>query len=281
MNGPEGWRRGTLLRFWRRPVVSVLRLAGIIGRSPLRRGGLTVQLLERSLRRAFAPRRLAAVALVIDSPGGSPVQSSLIAGRIRAAAGERRVPVLAFVEDIAASGGYWLACAGDEIHADPSSVVGSIGVISAGFGFVEAMARLGVERRVHAMGERKDLLDPFLPERREDLEVLRELQQDVYERFKSWVRERRGGRLRIEEEELFSGRVWSGEGALRHGLVDGLGEMRAVLRERFGADVRIRPVPPPREAWWRGLAPGTAVENLAGSLLYGIEERLLRGRYGL
>ncbi len=268
------------LRFGR-PVVAVVRLAGVVGMLPLRRGGLSLAGLDRPLRRAFAMRGAKAVALVIDSPGGSAAQASLIAARIRALAAEKELPVLAFVEDIAASGGYWLACAADEIHADPCSIVGSIGVISASFGFTEAITRLGIERRVHTKGERKAFLDPFREERPEDLAVLDELQGDVYERFKAFVRERRGSRLRIAEEELFSGRVWSGQAAAAIGLVDGLGEMRSVLRERYGEQLRLRLVNPPRQAWWRSLTPGGASEALADALLYRIEERLLRSRYGL
>ncbi len=263
------------------PVVPVVRLVGVIGVLPMRRGGLSLSALDRPLRRAFGTRGAKAVALVIDSPGGSAAQASLIATRIRALAEEKKLPVLAFVEDIAASGGYWLACAADEIHADACSILGSIGVISAGFGFTEAIRRLGVERRVHTKGDRKAFLDPFREERPEDLAVLDELQEDLYARFKAFVRERRGERLRIAEDELFSGRVWSGERAARLGLVDGLGEMRGILRARYGEKLRLRPVNPPRQPWWRGLSPAGASEALADALVHRIEERLLRSRYGL
>jgi len=180
-------------RLWpRRPVVSVVRLAGVIGMAGPLRSGLTLHHVAPVLERAFQISRLAAVALVINSPGGSPVQSALIARRIRALADEKKVPVLAFVEDVAASGGYWLACAADEIYADENSIVGSIGVISAGFGFQDLIARHGIERRVHTAGERKVLLDPFQPEDPGDLERLKAIQVEIHESFKEMVRSRRG-----------------------------------------------------------------------------------------
>ena len=185
----------------RPPTIPAIRLAGVIGSVGLAGRGLTLAGLERALDAAFA-RRAPAIALLINSPGGSPVQSALIADRIRALADEKSKPVLAFVEDVAASGGYWLACAADEIFADPSSIVGSIGVVSAGFGFEDALARLGVERRVHTTGERKGMLDPFRPERESDIELLRGIQADILARFVAHVRDRRGGRLKGEESAV-------------------------------------------------------------------------------
>ena len=244
---PKVSTRRRRILFWRRrkdaPLVSVLRLAGVIGRvGPVRGGSITLASMEKAIDRAFAPKRLAAVALSVNSPGGSPVQSALIARRIRDRADERGVPVLAFAEDVAASGGYWLACAGDEIFADENSIVGSIGVIAAGFGFSDLIARHGVERRVHTAGERKGMLDPFRPEDPEEVERLRAVQRDMHESFVSHVRARRGRRLREEEDVLFSGEFWTGRKAIELGLVDGLGDLRGVLRDRFGERVRIRPV---------------------------------------
>ena len=254
---------------WRRrkdaPLVSVLRLAGVIGRvGPLRGGSITLANTERAIDRAFAPRRLAAVALTVNSPGGSPVQSALIARRIRDRADERGVPVLAFAEDLAASGGYWLACAGDEIFADENSIVGSIGVIAAGFGFADMIARHGIERRVHTAGARKGMLDPFRPEDPEEVERLRAVQRDMHESFVSHVRQRRGRRLRGEDDVLFSGEFWSGRRAIELGLVDGLGDLRGVLRDRFGDGVRIRPV-----AARRGLRRRLGLGVLDGAPLLG------------
>jgi ClpP class serine protease len=183
---------------------------------------------------------------------------------------------------VAASGGYWLACAADEIYADPASIVGSIGVVSAGFGFPNALARLGVERRVHTTGDRKALLDPFRPERPEDLELLREIQGDILGRFIAWVRGRRGKRLKEEAGELFDGRIWTAERAVGYGLVDGLAEPRAFVRERFGKDARLRVLEPRRGILARLLRRGGPdVRAVVGEVLAGLEERALWQRYGL
>ena len=263
------------------PLVSVLRLDGVIGAvGPLRRG-LDADRLDAVIERAFAPKRLAAVALMVNSPGGSPVQSSLIHARIRALADEKGVPVLAFVEDVAASGGYWLALAGDEIWADASSIVGSIGVITRSFGLVDVIARFGVERRVHASGARKGALDPFRPEQPEDAAMLEAIQADIFAAFKDLVRERRGDRLKGLEDDLFSGAFWSGRGALELGLIDGIGNARTVLRERFGERVRLRPVAGRRSWLRRRFGADSLAAGLAGAAIGAAEERALWGRYGL
>jgi signal peptide peptidase SppA len=260
------------------PVVSVVRLSGLIAAGGgMLRGGLNLANQAGALKAAFAPKRLAAVALVINSPGGSPVQSALIANRIRQHVAERKVPVVAFVEDVAASGGYWLAAAADEIIADPASIVGSIGVVSAGFGFTEALQRLGIERRVHTQGERKRMLDPFMPERPEDVARLEALQADIHDGFKEWVRSRRGAKLVGDEAALFNGDIWTGRQALALGLVDGLGDLRSTMRARHGEKVRLRLVGQRRPPWRRWLAPN----SLAPDLLAAVEERLAWGRWGL
>jgi signal peptide peptidase SppA len=224
------------------PVVPVIRLSGVIGGVSALRPGLTLATLNPLIERAFSMRGAVAVALAVNSPGGSAVQSSLIASRIRALAAEKNLKVMAFVEDAAASGGYWLACAGDEIIADRASIVGSIGVISASFGFVEAMQKVGVERRVHTAGEHKSILDPFLPEKTSDVARLKALQQDVHEEFKAMVRDRRRGKLDESAPDLFTGAFWSGAKAKELGLVDGFGGLHDVLQARFGKDVEIVPV---------------------------------------
>lgn len=273
------------------PIVSVVRLSGIIGGVGGFRPGLTIAATAPLLERAFEAKDQAAVALIINSPGGSPVQSALIGGRIRALADEKKLPVIAFVEDVAASGGYWLACAADEIVADPSSVVGSIGVVSRGFGFPEALRRLGIERRVHTSGTNKNMLDPFQPERAEDVERLKSLQEEVHESFKDWVRRRRGPKLTVPEADLFTGEFWTGTRGLALGLVDRLGDARTVLRERYGTDVKIRMVGQRRSLIQRlgggesriaGL-PGSADlgAGIAAGLLAAAEERALWQRYGL
>src|SRR5262245_3097241 len=226
-------------RRWRRDlaVVPVVRLAGVIGFSTPLRPGLTLSGVARTLDKAFKQRGVKAVALVINSPGGSAAQSHLIYLRIRQLAAEKGVPVMAFVEDVAASGGYMIACAAEEIVADATSIVGSIGVVGASFGFDEAIRRLGIERRVYTAGEHKVMLDPFQPEKPDDVERLRAIQNDIHECFIGLVKTSRGGRLTGSEEKLFSGEYWTGRKALEFGLVDRIGELRAVLRERFGEDV--------------------------------------------
>lgn len=268
------------------PVVGVLRLAGIIGQiGPLRRG-LTLAGLAEPIERAFRFRHLKAVALAVNSPGGSPVQAGLIAGRIRALADEKGVPVLAFAEDVAASGGYWLALAADEIYADRNSIVGSIGVVSAGFGFTELIRRLGIERRVHAVGEHKAMLDPFRRERPDDVARLETIQEDIHAGFRAMVRTRRGERLKGDDAELFSGAFWTGGRALELGLIDGLGDLRTVMRERFGERVRLRPSAA-RPSPWRRPAGVFAGRESAGSndwaaaAIAAVEERMLWSRFGI
>jgi len=261
------------------PLVNVLRLDGVIGRaSGPRRGGMALSDMAESIEKAFKGPQLSAVALAINSPGGSPVQSALIATRIRALAAENEVPVYAFCEDVAASGGYWLACAADEIYADPASIVGSIGVVFAGFGFPEMLAKIGVERRVHMAGEKKAILDPFKSEDQEDIEILKELQADIHEQFKDHVRERRGDKLQADESVLFSGEFWTGNRALGLGLVDGLGDLRSVMRERYGEKVKLRVVG--RRRGWLDKRLGMR-NDWADELIGAVESRALWSRYGL
>ncbi|MGE5503109.1 MAG: S49 family peptidase [Actinomycetota bacterium] len=262
------------------PVVTVVRLSGLISAAGggMLRHGLHLGALAGVLDAAFSAKRLAAVALAVNSPGGSPVQSALIAKRIRALAEEKSIPVLAFVEDVAASGGYWLACAADEIIVDDSSIVGSIGVVTAGFGLHEAIGRLGIERRLYTQGERKRMLDPFLPAKPEDVARLKELQAEMHATFKDYVRERRGTRLKAAGDELFNGDIWTGRAAVALGLADTVGDLRSMLRARFGDKVRIRVVGQ-RRSWLRRLVRTQA--GLADEALAAVEERLAWGRWGL
>ena len=241
-----------------RPLVPVIRLSGPIGSVLPFRAGLSLSVCAPMIERAFATSGARAVAIVINSPGGSAVQSHLIFKRIRAHADEKHLPVFVFVEDAAASGGYMIACAGDEIFADPSSLVGSIGVLSASFGFDKLIERFGIERRLHTAGENKAMLDPFRPERPQDIERLHAIQAEVLATFKHLVQVRRGTRLRGEPEALFSGAIWTGSEAVELGLVDGLGDVRSVIRERYGDKVVLRVVPPARAsllARWLGSRP--------------------------
>ncbi|WP_439136866.1 S49 family peptidase [Roseicyclus sp.] len=255
------------------PVVSVIRLSGVIVASA-RGGGLSDQALAPAIERAFAKGKPAAVALVLNSPGGSPAQSSLIAARIRRLADEKGIPIHAFVEDVAASGGYWLACAADDIWVDESSILGSIGVISAGFGFSDAIARIGVERRLHTAGRDKSLLDPFKPENPEDVVRLRAIQDQIHASFIAHVTARRGDRLNAAEE-LFTGRFWAGARAVELGLADGVAHMMPKLTALYGDKVRLRHYGPKRGLFQRFGA------SLGAEVLAGVEDRSHWARFGL
>lgn len=273
--------------------LAVVRLEGVIGTgSTLTRRRLSMRAMESRLVRAFALPRAEAVVLLVNSPGGSPVQSARLCNRIRELAKYNHRPVIAFIDDVAASGGYWLACAGDEIYANPSSIVGSIGVISAGFGFVGLMEKLGLERRLHVSGNRKALLDPFSPEDPDDVAHLRSIQTQVHQEFIDAVRERRGKRLSGSDEELFSGAFWTGRQALERGLVDGVGDVTTILLEKFGRGIRLVEISDRVPWWrrwffWRSPASGMAgsVEGMAGgvadSLIARLEERAWWSRFGL
>jgi signal peptide peptidase SppA len=268
------------------PLVPVVRLSGAIGRVSRFQSGLSLNSVAPLLKRAFSIRSAPAVALMLNSPGGAPVQSHLIYKRIRALAEEKEKPVIVFVEDVCASGGYMIACAGDEIIVDPASIVGSIGVVTAGFGFVDAMRKVGVERRVYTSGDAKVILDPFQPEKPDDVARLRAIQEEVHDHFIEIVRTRRGEVLvRDREQEIFSGQFWSGKTAVALGLADRVGDLRTVLRERYGRNVRFRLFSTERGLFWRrgmggglGSAFGAA---LAERLVTDLEERALWDRYRL
>jgi serine protease SohB len=263
------------------PVVPVVRLSGAIGLSTPFRPGLTLGSCARSLERAFGMRRASAVALVINSPGGSAVQSHLIHRRIRDLAAEKKLPVIAFVEDVAASGGYMIACAADEIVADVSSLVGSIGVVGGSFGFHGLLEKIGVERRLYTSGDRKAMLDAFLPEKPEDVERLKGIQREIHAMFIALVKERRGSKLSGPENDLFSGEFWTGSRAFELGVVDRLGDMRSFLRARFGDKV-VTPLIAAERSLFGRRAPGLGGEaSLAEDLVSTLEARALWARYGL
>jgi serine protease SohB len=266
-----------------RPVVPVLRLAGVIGMSSVLRPGLTMASVARSLDRLFGVRNAAAVALVINSPGGSPAQSHLIFRRIRDLAEENSRKVIAFVEDAAASGGYMLACAADEIVADSNSVVGSIGVVGGSFGFDKLIAKIGIERRLYTSGEHKAMLDPFLPEDPADVERLKTLQREIHDDFIALVKSRRGDKLNGGGDDLFSGEYWTGRRALGLGLVDAIGDLRSTLRERFGDKVLTPLITAERGLFGRravGIGPLGGL-GLAEDMISALEARALWARYGL
>jgi signal peptide peptidase SppA len=273
----------------RGPVVAAVKLHGVITptAAPLGRGVINLSVLESVLTRAFAFDRLRAVALLINSPGGSPTQSALVADRIRGLADLKHVPVLAFCEDVAASGGYWLACAADEIVAHPTSLVGSIGVVSRGFGLHGLLERFGVERRLYTAGANKSRLDPFLPEREDDVAWLRSMQTELHGMFRDWVCSRRGDRLVTGQQDLFTGEVWSGRRALELGLIDRLGTMRGEIVKRY-PDAEIITVEARRPLLAR-LGIGPAAAALSGrvgpesvlAMLEALEHRATWSRYGL
>jgi signal peptide peptidase SppA len=265
-------------------VIPVVRLQGVIA-AEQRPGRLNIATVAPLLKRAFGVKQAPAVAIVINSPGGSAVQSRLISRHIRDLAAEHEKPVLVFVEDAAASGGYFIAVAGDEIIADPSSIVGSIGVIFAAFGFVEALDKLGIERRVHTAGKNKSTLDPFLPEKAEDVERIKQLELDIHRVFIDWVKERRGSKFTLPDDDLFTGEFWTAARGLAIGLVDSLGDLHGVLKQRYGDDVRLKMIEPRRGLFQlpRFGFGGRRVEagGIASDIVAAIEDRALWSRFGL
>jgi len=265
------------------PLVTVIELNGVIGAGGPGRKGLSLQRLEKTIEAAFKPGKLAAVALAINSPGGSPVQSRLILNEIRRRAAEKEVPVLSFVEDVGASGGYILALAGDEIYADESSIVGSIGVIAGGFGFVEAIEKLGVERRVHTAGENKSTLDPFKAEDPEDVKRLQGILDALHDQFIALVRARRPGKL-ADDPKIFSGEFWTAPQAQELGLIDGAAQLGDFLRSRFGDDVKVKRMSPEGGSLLKKLLSGGDMQGGlidADALLDAAERRALWARFGL
>jgi serine protease SohB len=269
------------------PIVPVVRLTGLIGFSTPLKPGLTLATLARPLERAFRVRQARAVALVINSPGGSPVQSHLIFQRIRQLADENARRVIAFAEDVAASGGYMIACAADEIICDPASLVGSIGVVGGSFGFAKLLDKLGVERRLYTSGEHKAMLDPFLPENPGDVDRIKAVQREIHSGFIELVKERRGSRLNGSDKILFSGEYWTGGKAIEYGLADAIGDVRSTLRQRFGEDVAT-PLMLPARGWFGRVQP--AVESrelfslpgdLGEQIISALESRAIWSRYGL
>ncbi len=273
--------------FKRKPVVPVLRLSGVIGMMTPLRSGLSIAGLAGPLEKAFEMSKTPAVAVIVNSPGGSPVQSNLILKRIRQLATEEKKKVYVFCEDVAASGGYFVALAGDEIYADPSSIIGSIGVISSGFGFDKAIEKLGVQRRVYTSGLNKGSLDSFLPENPDDVARLKSLQADVHDVFIGVVKERRAGKLSGPDAELFSGAFWSGPRALEFGLIDGISDVRTKMREVFGEKVELKPVPLEKGGLFAKLRRGGMSLGSLGPIpsaedaISAIEQRAAWSRYGL
>ncbi|MFZ0764515.1 MAG: S49 family peptidase [Bradyrhizobium sp.] len=287
--GIEKWLSWIPARLRRgRVVVPVVRLSGVIGAVTPLRPGMSLAGVARMLERAFAVKNAKAVAVVINSPGGSPVQSRQIYLRIRQLAEEKKLPVLVFVEDVAASGGYMIACAGDEIFCDPSSILGSIGVVGGSFGFQELIKKLGVERRLYTAGTHKAMLDPFLPENPDDVARLKALQREIHTIFIALVKQSRGARLKGADDVLFTGEYWAGDTSVSLGLADALGDLRSTLRARYGEKVQT-PLIAPASGMLSGLlgrrSPGavTAWENAASlpeEAISALETRAIWAKFG-
>jgi signal peptide peptidase SppA len=280
---PQRWRKGAAL-------VPVVRLSGTIGAVTPLRPGMSLAGVAKILERAFAMKNAKAVAVVINSPGGSPVQSRLIYLRIRQLAVEKKLPVLVFVEDVAASGGYMIACAGDEIFCDPSSILGSIGVVGGSFGFQDLIKKIGVERRLYTAGEHKATLDPFLPENPDDVARLKVIQREIHATFIALVKQSRGARLKGSDDFLFTGEYWAGDTSVTLGLADAIGDLRTILRARYGDKVRTPVVAPPTGLLsgllGRKSGAGTSAlrEGLTGlpdELISSLEERAIWAKFGL
>jgi signal peptide peptidase SppA len=271
-------------------VVPVVRLSGLIGAATPLRPGMSLAGVARTLERAFAMKHAKAVALVINSPGGSPVQSRQIYLRIRQLAAEKKLPVLVFVEDVAASGGYMIACAGDEIFCDPSSILGSIGVVGGTFGFQDLIKKIGVERRLYTAGAHKAMLDPFLPENPDDVARVKALQREIHALFIALVKESRGGRLKGADDVLFSGEYWAGESSVSFGLADAIGDLRSTLRARYGDKVLTPVVAPPsgmlsglfgrKSAGAGALASLEGAAGLPDELISALETRAIWAKFG-
>jgi len=270
----------------KKSIIGIIKLSGIISTETRigSRGGLNLNDLSDSLTKAFLYKNIKALVLLINSPGGSPVQSALIANRIRDLAKEKEIPVYAFVEDLAASGGYWLSCSADKIFAMESSIIGSIGVITAGFGAVEALKKIGIERRVYSQGKNKGLLDPFLPEKKEDVKQILTIQKDLHEQFINWVKKRRGKRLKAKDDILFNAGVWSGLKAKELGLIDGIGDYYNVMKNIFGEDVKFKDFSK-KTSWFKQKFLSNKLEHgsdyVINSLMNKIEERVMWSKFGL
>ena len=260
--------------------IPTLRLSGIISaQSGITSSGLAINNLEKLIEKLFSDKKSPAVALIINSPGGSPTQSSLIAKKIIELSKEKKKKVLAFVEDVAASGGYWLACAADEIYIDQNSVIGSIGVISPGFGFVELIKKIGIERRVYTSGKSKSFLDPFKEENKEDIDRLKNIQEQIHDNFINYVKERRGSKLdQSKIDDIFSGLFWVGRKAIDLGLADDIGSINEILQKKFGKKVKIKSINQKKSFLQRRLSSSLLNTD---EILQKIEEKLMLSRFGL
>lgn len=259
--------------------ITVLRLCGVIGKASSMKSGLSIESVNELIEKAFENPKTCAVCLAVNSPGGSPVQSELIASRIINLSKEKEIPVYTFVEDVAASGGYWLACAGREIYVSKASILGSIGVISSGFGFQDAINKLGIERRVYSEGKNKSILDPFQPAKAGDVKIIKQLQKQIHEHFINYIKERRAGKLTQDDEILFNGEFWAGQTAVDFGLADGIDDMYSFIKRNFGDEVKIEYIAS-KQPWLKrklGMTKTTIdnfPEDIANALLNSLENKI-------
>ena len=262
--------------------IPVIKLSGVIGQTSALRSGLNLSSLEKLIEKAFSYKKVPAVSLLINSPGGSPTQSSLIAAKIRSLADKKKIKVYAFVEDVAASGGYWLACAADEIYIDENSIIGSIGVISPGFGFVQMLKKLGIERRVYTSGKSKSFLDPFKNTKQEDIKRLKDIQEQIHQNFINHVKKSRGKRIKSKDRDIFNGLFWVGDKAIKLGLVDGIGHIEHTLKKKFGSKTKIKIMEQKKSFIQKKLS--SSIDNKLidySDIIRALEEKAYWSRFGL
>ena len=266
--------------FKNKPLIAHIRLSGVIGYVGRFQQGLSYSSHHEIIKKAFSLKKAKAVAISINSPGGSPVQSHLLYSLIRKLAEEKKIKVITFAEDVAASGGYMLACAGDEIYANASSIVGSIGVIYSGFGFQDLIKKAGVERRVHTAGKSKSILDPFMEEKPEDIVKLKAIQEDLHKEFIQLVKNSRKEKIKASSDDsLFNGEFWAGTKAKEQGLIDGIGNVFQVLEDKFGKDVKIKNFE--KQEGWLKKKLSSSMANAVSSAMTELETRSFWNRFGL
>ena len=275
-----------MFNFFKKKIIPVVHISGVIGNIGGLRNGVTISSVENLLEKAFKIKNAPAVAIIINSPGGSPVQSSLIYKRIRSLASKKKVKVIFFVEDVAASGGYYIACAGDEIYVDENSIIGSIGVIYASFGFEKLIKKYGIERRIFTTGKYKSILDSFQKQKLSDVKKLKSIQSEIFKNFKEVVLKSRGKKINIQNKNIFSGSFWAGKEAVKLGLVDGVGDLNTIMEKKFGEKIKYIPIKP-KKSFLKGVLSRSSYfkdlvdtkETISDMMEY-MESRNIWGRYG-
>ena len=262
-------------------IVNSITLKGIIGDVGKFDKGINIDNTAKIIEKAFK-KGIKAVAINVNSPGGSPVQSELIFQKIKELSKKHKIPVFTFAQDVAASGGYWLLCAGDEIYAHEASIIGSIGVVSASFNFSEAIKKIGVERKIHTEGKSKALLDPFSPEDKDGVKMLKSVQKDIFDSFKNFVKEQRGKKIKKDDDDIFTGAFWSGKTAVSYGLIDKVGNMQSVMKEKFGDNVKIVEIKDKKKGFIKDLISGSMFSiGSSKAIFQAIEEKYIWNKFGL